>query len=460
MKTPWLDELALGGVRCARAYAACPVCIPARASLYTGLTPKTHGRVGYRDGVRWDYPTTMAGEFTRGGYQTQAIGKLHVYPERHAMGFENVILHDGYLHFARDRSRDQTRNDDYLKWLKRESGADADYVEHGLDCNAQVSRPWDKDERLHPTNWAVSEAVDFFRRRDPTRPFFLFLSLHRPHPPYDPPQWAFDQYINEPMPDPPVGDWTDAYARWRNPRKPDLFVGKMDPASLRRAKAGYYGLMTQIDHQVHRLREAIQEYGLHGNTYICFVSDHGEMLGDHDLFRKGYPYEGSARVPLILTGPGDSKIGKNRVISEPIELRDVMPTLLDLAGLPIPKSVEGKSFLPLAMGKRSSWRSYVHGELALFGQSIQWLTDGREKYVWFSGSGTEQLFNLDDDPNELRDLARAGGHESRVKRWRSLLVKELKGREEGFVRGGKLVTGRPVRAVLSHLARRVGLPDA
>lgn len=457
VETPWLDELALEGARCSRAYAASPVCIPARASLYTGLTPRTHGRVGYRDGVPWDYPVTMGGEFTRGGYQTQAIGKLHVYPERLQLGFQNVVLHDGYLHFARDRRADQTQRDDYLLWLRRQDGVDADYVEHGLDCNAQVARPWNRDERLHPTNWAFSEAVDFFRRRDPTRPFFLFLSLHRPHPPYDPPQWAFDQYLAGAMPDPPQGDWSDAFAPYANPRKPDLFVGAMDPRALRRARAGYYGLMTQIDHQVHRLREALQEYRLHDTTYLCFVSDHGEMLGDHGLFRKGYPYEGSARIPLILKGPHGSAIKHKHVISQPIELRDVLPTLLDIAGLPISSAIEGKSFLRLATGRSTSWRPYLHGELALFGQSLQWLTDGHEKYIWFSGTGREQLFNLDDDPAECRDLARNGGAAARVARWRGRLIKELKTREEGFVRSGRLVKGRPVHAVLSHLARRVGL---
>ncbi len=460
VETPWLDELALEGVRCARAYAATPVCIPARASLYTGLTPQSHGRVGYRDGVPWDYPVTMAGEFTRGGYQTQAIGKLHVYPERLQMGFQNVILHDGYLHFARDRRRDQAGLDDYLQWLRREAGVDADYVEHGLDCNAQVARPWDKEERLHPTNWAFAQAVDFLRRRDPTKPFFLFLSLHRPHPPYDPPRWAFDQYMEDPLPEPPQGDWGEIWTPFANPRKPDLFVGRMDPRALRRARAGYYGLMTQIDHQVHRLREAIQEYRLAGNTVLCFVSDHGEMLGDHGLFRKGYPYEGSARVPLILAGPADLGFKTNHVIHEPVELRDIMPTLLAIARLPIPAAVEGKSFLPLARGRKTPWRAHLHGELALFGQSIQWLTDGKEKYVWFSGSGREQLFDLTEDPEERHDLARNQGAAARVARWRARLVRELRGREEGFVSGSRLVRGRPVRAVLSHLARRVGVQVA
>src|SRR5689334_15257738 len=146
VQTPYLDRLALQGARFNRAYSATPSCIPARAALYTGLTQRSHGRVGYRDGVPWNYPVTIAGEFTRNGYQTQAIGKLHVYPERSQMGFQHVILHDGYLHFARKRPRDIGLVDDYLPWLREKTGDPrADYFDNGINCNSQVARPWDKD---------------------------------------------------------------------------------------------------------------------------------------------------------------------------------------------------------------------------------------------------------------------------------------------------------------------------
>lgn len=97
------------------------------------------------------------------------------------------------------------------------------------------------------------------------------------------------------------------------------------------------------------------------------------------------------------------------------------------------------------------WRPYIHGEHAIHGQSVQWLTNGHEKYVWFSGDGREQLFDLDKDPSELHDLARAPGAEARIKPWRQALVTELSGREEGFVAGDRLVTGRPTQACLRRL---------
>lgn len=455
--TPYLDRMALDGARFVNGYTSTPSCIPARASLLTGQRQRTHGRVGYYDGVTWDYPVTVASEFTRHGYQTQAVGKMHVYPERSQMGFQNVILHDGFLHFARRQNPRLDLIDDYLPWLRGHLGRDADYFEHGVDCNSVVARPWDKPEFLHPTNFVASQSIDFLRRRDPRKPFFLFLSFHRPHPPYDPPAWAFEQYVNQPMPDVPVGDWAEIFAEYSDPRRPDAQVGLIDPRMLQRARAGYYGHMTHIDHQINYFLEMLGDYGLAQNTYVCFTADHGELMGDHNLFRKAMPYEGSARIPMLLKGPTGSGIKPGEAHEQVIELRDIMPTLLDCADLPIPDTVEGNSFLPVARGQTCDWPDYLHGEHTVFGQSLHFVTDGREKYIWFSGTGREQLFDLDKDRQELHDLARDRNNADRLARWRKVLINELTGREEGFTDGKKLIAGRPVHACLSHLRQQAGI---
>jgi arylsulfatase A-like enzyme len=247
-----------------------------------------------------------------------------------------------------------------------------------------------------------------------------------------------------------VGDWVDLYAPLAQPFDPQSPVGEIDPRVLRRARAGYYGHMTHIDHQLNRFFEVLHEFGQRETSYICFTSDHGELMGDHHLFRKSLPYEGSARIPLLLKGPRNSGIARGGAPSAVVELRDVMPTLLDCAGLPIPDSVEGRSLLPLARGGAADEvRPYLHGEhTTLGGQSAHWLTDGHEKYVWLSGSDHEQLFDLDEEPQELHNLARGGSSGARVARWREILVDELRARPEGFVEGGHLVPGRPVTAVL------------
>jgi arylsulfatase A-like enzyme len=446
--TPHLDQIAQRGARFRRAYSATPTCVPARMALMTGLSQRTHRRVGYQDGVPFDVKTTLPGEFRRHGYQTQAIGKLHVHPARARIGFDNVLLHDGYTHFNRRRSRPVEEYDDYLPWLREQAGqsAVADYFDHGVNCNSVVARPWDKDESLHPTTWVVTQAISWLYRRDPTVPFFLYLSFHRPHPPYDPPRWAFEQYLDTPPYEPVVGSWVDDYAEHREDHRHDAFVARMPQPVLQRARAGYFGHMAHIDLQINRFLEHLAEFGVAGNTYVCFVADHGEMLGEHHLFRKGFPYEGSARIPFLLVGPG---LGPGIVRDEVVELRDVMPTLLDLAGLPIPDEVEGRSVAPLARGRTvEGWRPYLHGEHALLGQSLQWLTDGRHKYVWMSGTGTEQLFDLVTDPCETRNLAADPAHRDEVAAWRARLVRELRGRPEGYVEGDALVTERPPLTLL------------
>lgn len=457
VQTPYLDELASQGVRFNRAYSATPTCVPARVALFTGQSQERHGRVGYRDGVPFAqvHPVTLPGEFRRGGYQTQAIGKMHVWPERSRIGFDNVVLHDGFLHHSRRQHRSHfAQFDDYVPWLRSQPGvpANADYVDHGVNCNSVVARPWDKAEELHPTTWAVTQAVDWLPRRDPTVPFFLYLSFHRPHPPYDPPAWAFEQYMDLPPYEPVVGDWTDDYAAHRRDGHHEAFVGRLDPRVVHRARAGYYGHMAHIDLQVKRFREALAAAGAAEDTVICFVSDHGEMMGDHHMFRKGYGFEGSARVPFLLADPSaatDRAAGA--VVDDVVELRDVMPTLLDAAGLPIPDSVDGRSLMPFLRGDRpAEWRETLHGEHVLLGQSLQWITDGRYKYLWMSGEGHEQLFDLADDPQETVNLARRPEAQSLLREWRQRLVDVLRDREEGFVAGDRLAPGRPVVTELRH----------
>jgi arylsulfatase len=453
VETPALDQLALRGTRFGRAYAATPSCVPARAALMTGLDQANHGRISYSDGIPWTYPTTLAGEFSRQGYQTEAIGKLHVYPERNRVGFDHVRLHDGYLHAARNHAQDHALIDDYVPWLQRELGPDADYFDHGVNCNGVVTRPWDKPEYTHPTTWVVSEALSFLTQRDTTQPFFLYLGFHRPHPPYDPPQWAFEQYQREDMPEALVGDWVDMLEPYRNDHQMDAPVAVYPDRVRHRAQAGYYGHMTHIDHQLNRLFEMMMERDVFHNTWVCFVSDHGEMMGDHHLYRKALPYEGSARVPLILAGP--TQIGlKGGVQSDAlVELRDVMPTLLDCAGLEVPPGLDGRSLLPVVQGEAGG-HEIIHGEHAYFGQSIQWLTDGHEKYVWWSAGGQEQLFDLDRDPRECQDLARESGNDGRLQRWRQVLVERLAGREDGHSDGTSLIPGRsPLTSLRSVLER-------
>jgi arylsulfatase A-like enzyme len=260
-------------------------------------------------------------------------------------------------------------------------------------------------------------------------------------------------YKDADMDEPPIGDWVDVEAAEAGVASPTAAFGKLPKRRLDRARAGYYALITHIDNQIGRLLQALDEYGALSNTLIVFTSDHGELLGDHHYFRKSLPYEGSAKIPLIVFDPG-GQLGLKRGIrpSQVTELRDIMPTLLDAAGAPIPAQVEGQSLLPLCRGGQDvSWRSYIHGEHSYGALSNHYVTDGNEKYIWFSKTGHEQLFDLRHDPQELNDLARMPEAVERVAAWRLRLVGELTGREEGYVKDGMLVAGQQPLNVLQHI---------
>lgn len=452
VKTPNLDTLALKGIRFPNAYSACPSCVPARAALLTGMRQEHHGRVGYEDRVEWNYPETLAGELAKNGYYTQAVGKMHVHPQRNYMGFHNVILHDGNL--TANRKMDlsfwehQENCDDYFYDLKKRRGAAADLYDLGIDSNSWVTRPWMYEESLHPTNWVTEQAIDFLRRRDTRQPFFLYLSYVRPHPPFDAPQCFFDMYRDMELEPPVTGEWADT-ERWRKKGLIlDSDTGPVDEEMMRRAQRGYYACISHIDNQIGRFMMSLERYGISENAIILFTSDHGELLGDHHTFRKVQPYQGSIHIPFFISTPDKSQWG--RVSEDLVELRDVLPTLVKLTGGEPPESSDGEDLLDETRKKRE----YIHGEHSGFGDNAeignQYIVTKQDKYIWFMESGREQYFDLAKDRNEIHDGIPDSKYQARISELRNILIRELKDREEGYVKDGELIAGRKQQNLLRH----------
>ncbi|WP_230085589.1 MULTISPECIES: sulfatase-like hydrolase/transferase [Arthrobacter] len=183
-----------------------------------------------------------------------------------------------------------------------------------------------------------------------------------------------EMYLDIPAFNRRLGDWEHHYESARTNGNHQLSFGTLSAAAMHRARAGYYGLMTHIDLQLMSLQVALTGVELNENTIIAFTSDHGEMLGDHDFYRKAVGHEGSARVPLIIMpAPSDAAALHGAVVDEVVELRDIMPTLLDLAGVTVPDYCDGKSlarFLRTDVGATDPqpWREWLHGEHVYFGQ--------------------------------------------------------------------------------------------
>ena len=217
---------------------------------------------------------------------------------------------------------------------------------------------------------------------------------------------------------------------------------------VHRARAAYYAYLAFLDAQIGRLLENMNRGGLLAPTLAIFTSDHGEMLGDHHLWRKTYAYEASARVPFIVTPPASMQVERNVELEQVVGWEDIMPSFLEAAGTAIPDTVEGRSILPLLRGDSDGWRAHYHGEHSPCyhpENANQFLTDGRWKYIWNPISGEEQLFHLAEDPDECRDLAADDAFADRLEEWRRHMVRELAGRDEGLSDGQKLIPG-PVPA--------------
>ena len=428
--TPTLDELARSGVRFRNAYSECPVCIPARRTLMTGVSPKAHGDRDFGETKPMPDLPTMAQTFREAGYQATAVGKLHVYPQRNRIGFDDVILdEEGRTQYG--------VVDDYEAFLA-DRGYAGQQFDHGMSNNDYATRPWHLPEETHATNWATQQMVRTIKRRDPSRPAFWFLSYRHPHPPLVPLGTYLEMYRGLEL------RWP-SQALWCRDELPYLLqairgrAAHMGLRQIQEALQSFYALCTHIDHQLRVVIGTLREEGLLDNTAICFTSDHGDMLGQHGMWAKRLFYEPSANIPMILVGPqGDKRAGHHVVDDRLVALQDIMPTLLDLAGIDVPESAEGVSMI----GDRV--RNWLYGEVGEGHHATRMIRKGHHKLIYYPAGNARQLFNVEADPTEMNDLAGRSDHEALLGELTQLLMAELYGGDEAWLRDGKLA-GLPDR---------------
>ncbi|MBI4892705.1 MAG: arylsulfatase [Acidobacteria bacterium] len=416
--TPNLDRIAAEGVRFNHAYSSTPTCTPARAALLTGMSPWNHGMLGYGR-VADHYAAEMPRVLRDAGYYTTGIGKMHWTPQRHLHGFHKTILDEsGRVESADFRS-------DYRAWFASEApNLNPDAT--GIGFNDYTAKPYVLPERLHPTAWTGDVAVRYLESYSAPNPFFLKVSFARPHSPYDPPQRFWNRYADAPLPKAQVGAWAAKYEP-RSGQRDDIWHGAMGQEAVRNARIGYSGSVTFIDEQVGRILEVLEKRRILDETVIVFVSDHGDMTGDHNLWRKSYAYESSARIPMLLRGPGAPRASVNPT---PVEIRDIFPTFAQAAGASLPDLCNGQSLFHPS-------REFIDLEHDVcYSPSNHWtaLTDGKWKYIFHAQDGSEQLFHLAADPHELNESQDA----EMLRQWRSRMVSHLEVRGEQWVSGGKL----------------------
>lgn len=453
--TPHIDSIGARGMVFRRHYTPNQICSPSRASMATGLYPRHHGL--WRNGVTLDPSLPNLWSFLQAaGYRTHAAGKLHyqplLAPERYAMpeslafwgrqdashwrgpyyGFDTVDLVLG-------EANESTKAGHYAQWLKSRHPETVRLYEPEAAPGGRASdltEVWKsavpKDQ--HYTSWITDRAVDFLREREKDAPFCLYISYPDPHHPFTPPAPYCDMFRPEDMPRPSVrpgeldrmpaylavGDdpTANAYIPEGSPVREQGFLLKTDPISketMGLVIAHTYGMVKMIDDCVGRILAALRETGSEDETFILFTSDHGELLGDHGLLRKGPPpYRQLLQVPLLLAGPS---IRADSVTDALTSHVDLFATLADLLTGGSPPT-DGLSVAPILSGAVSDVREHLFAEYhprkdpELYNQTI--VTRERRLTLYPNRPEWGEFFDLDADPWEHRNLFGVPDHLSRI----------------------------------------------
>jgi arylsulfatase len=425
--TPHVNQLAAEGVRFTQAYADCPVCMPQRVTLLTGQVASRFGLPhNFPGGVRSpvdaqrSLPTRLARE---AGYQTKAIGKMHFSPDRARFGFDHIALHPN----------------DYVIWLEDTPYAGM-YRGHGLGGNEVYPVVAPTPERFTHTHWIVEQAIRFLVQRDPEAPFFLWIVFEAPHSPFDPPAPYDRMYDNFTIPDPLCGRWVGG-----PDDPPDLqarrIAGKYDqlcPEMIRETRRRYYGQVSYIDYQLGRFLGELRSRGFYDDTAIIFDADHGEHLGDHGVFGKTTFMRGSGDVPLVMRLPDSVPVAHPALeIDTPVLTVDLYPTILELAGLLPQGETDGTSLLPWIQAAKSEER-IVCGEYGR-GNGTAFATDGKLKYIYYAWGGIEHLFDLVNDPDDLKNLAQDARYDTAKHQLKAAAIRYLEQFNRPMVQDGQWV---------------------
>lgn len=421
VSTPNIDKIVTGGVSFTRTYCQSPICTPSRASFLTGHYPSTIHVTGNGNESFPKKPDLVTKMLSDAGYDCGLIGKLHLasaYGRIEPRGADGYRYWQ-YSHAPRD---DWDRGHDYADWVRSHGEVLADLIE----------QPDGVPVELHQTTWCAEKTIEFINEeRD--QPWLASVNIYDPHPPFNPPKEYRDQFDPQSMPGPLFSESdlvqqerlskVDFQSQGRRPTELDVrnpLIAKQvskpntttsynfDGKDARSLQAAYYAMIKLIDDRVGDIINALEESDQLEDTVVIFTSDHGETLGDHGLIQKGCRfYEGLVRVPLIFSFPAQfhTNLRKDALV----ELLDIAPTLLQLGGVEVPNSMQGRSLLELLRGDEEHHRDFVRCEyydgLDLpDGTFATMYRDERYKLVVYHAHGEGELYDLEEDPNEFENM--------------------------------------------------------
>lgn len=433
-QTPNLDRLAGEGTRFTRAYCNATYCGPSRASFLSGYYPHATGVFGYvsprpQIGERAMWPQ----HFKDHGYYTARVSKIF------HMGVPGGI----------EEGSDGA--DDPISWNERFNSPGPEWKAPGdgetLEGNPDGKRPVvggntfvvveaDGDDLVHSDGKTAAKAVELIQTHaNADKPFFLAVGFVRPHVPFVAPRKYMENYKpddQQQLPPKVPGDWDDIPKMGINYKTSRNM--KMDVRQQKKAVGGYYGAVSFLDAQVGKVLDALEASGQADNTIVIFTSDHGFHLGQHDFWAKVSLHEESASVPLIIKVPGM----KPAVCDSLTQLLDLYPTTAALCGLNVPERLQGKDITPLLKDPKAT----VHDEVLNVSPMQKGFLLRTDKWAFIqyqeNGKGGIELFDMEKDPGQFRNLAGDPDHAKIVAEFQQRLAKKLQEvRQNDLELGGK-----------------------
>ncbi|HIL09067.1 MAG TPA: DUF4976 domain-containing protein [Candidatus Latescibacteria bacterium] len=407
MITPHIDRLTARGVAFNRAFTQGAVCGPSRNSIVSGQYVHTHGVDRNEAWLSPEQPNWIE-QLRDGGYHTVNIGKMHTAPIRLPCGFNHRTVVENKNYKQGHHGPDP---DDYDLYLKQFG-----LVRPALTYHSEVpdwpdylnTTVWPHDEELFIDNCVGRWSVAAIRDHDFAKPLFLWSGFTGPHDPYDTTESSLARYDGAEIPD-PVGIPDELDSKPPPQRRAmqgmegkrglaSIWWSRATPERIRRMRKHYYANITAIDDWVGAIVAEIEARGELDNTIFVFTSDHGDCLGDHhQVYKFSSHYDSVARVPLVFAGPGVERLG----VRDPmVELIDLGPTFLQMAGLGPLAAANGQSLEPLLRGGAEVLHETVFSE---YGPRVMARTEAW-KLVFYPGEAYGELYDLERDPDELYNL--------------------------------------------------------
>jgi arylsulfatase len=404
MQTPHTDALATRGIAFNHAFTQGAVCGPSRNSIVSGQYVHTHGIEGNEAWLSPEQPNWIE-RLRAGGYHTANIGKMHTAPIRLPCGFDYRLVVENKNYQQGMHGPDPDDYDHFLAHhgLKRPA---LSYYKNVPDWPDHLGAAiWQHDEDLFIDNFVGQRTVDYIDDYDFEKPLFLWSGFAGPHDPYDVTESALARYDGIELPA-PVGIDNEldskpppqraAMQGMEGKNTPAaIWWSRATPAAIDRMRRHYYANISLVDDWVGRMVQSLEARGQLDNTLFVFTSDHGDCLGDHhQVYKFSSHYDSVARVPLVMAGPGVKKLG----VRDPlVELIDLGPTFLELAGLEPLEDASGQSLCPLLDGRDEVVHEVVFSEYGprVMARTHDW------KLVFYPGQTYGELYDMNLDPDEL-----------------------------------------------------------